>query len=130
MTPRVFFTFSICWASAICAAPPRSRALERHGLTVAFVAGGEPVPGLDLGAARPGSAAAARAGDSGFGSSSMTAGADRRCLARRRRAALLSAFERCAPEVVLIELYPFGRRPFRFELRPLLDAAAGGDRGR
>jgi predicted glycosyltransferase len=37
---------------------------------------------------------------------------------------LLSVFERYAPAAVLIELYPFGRRPFRFELLPLLEAAA------
>src|SRR6185437_5975515 len=76
-----------------------TRALERHGLTVAFVAGGEPVSGLDLGGAELVQLPPARAGDSGFGSIVDAAG-------------------------LPIELYPFGRRPFRFELQPLLDAAA------
>src|SRR3990172_6515488 len=43
----------------------------------------------------------------------------------RRRALLLDAFARADPRVVLIELYPFGRRAFRFELSPLLEAAIG-----
>jgi predicted glycosyltransferase len=102
-----------------------TRALERQGLAVAFVAGGEPVPGLDLGGAEMISLPPARAGDSGFNS---IVDADGRPIddawRERRRSALLAAFERTAPAAVLIELYPFGRRPFRFELRPLLDAAA------
>ena len=89
------------------------------------MAGGEPVPGLDLGGADVIQLPPARAGDSGFGSIVDAAGRPIDDAWRdRRRAALLAAFERWAPEVVLIELYPFGRRPFRFELRPLLDAAA------
>src|SRR5262245_33277806 len=102
-----------------------TRALERHGLAVAFVAGGEPVPGLDLGGAAVIPLPPARAGDSGFNS---IVDADGRPIddawRARRRSALLAAFEQTAPEAVLIELYPFGRRPFRFELRPLLEAAA------
>ncbi len=88
------------------------------------MAGGEPVPGLDLGGADVIQLPPARAGDSGFGSIVDDAGRPIDDVWReRRRATLLAAFERCAPEVVLIELYPFGRRPFRFELQPLLDAA-------
>jgi predicted glycosyltransferase len=102
-----------------------TRALERRGLTVAFVAGGEPVPELDLGGAELVQLPPARAGDSGFASIVDAAGRPIDDAWRdRRRAALMSAFERWPPEVVLIELYPFGRRPFRFELRPLLEAAA------
>ena len=41
----------------------------------------------------------------------------------RRKAALLEVFETVEPAVVVIELYPFGRRQLRFELDPLLDAA-------
>lgn len=43
----------------------------------------------------------------------------------RRCAALLQAFETSDADVVLIETFPFGRWPFRFELLPLLDAAKG-----
>lgn len=40
-----------------------------------------------------------------------------------RRDALLGVLRDIVPEVLLIELYPFGRRQFAFELQPLLDAA-------
>ncbi len=40
---------------------------------------------------------------------------------KARRAALLDLYRRTDPAVVLIELFPFGRRQFRFELLPLLE---------
>lgn len=43
----------------------------------------------------------------------------------RRRAAILDALDQAAPQVVLVEMYPFGRRKFEVELLPLLDAVAG-----
>lgn len=42
----------------------------------------------------------------------------------RRRTIVLATYEAVAPHVVLVELYPFGRRKFEFELLPLLDAVA------
>jgi predicted glycosyltransferase len=44
------------------------------------------------------------------------------CAERRRL--ILDALDDTAPAVVLIEMYPFGRRKFEFELLPLLDAVA------
>jgi predicted glycosyltransferase len=41
----------------------------------------------------------------------------------RRKETLLAAFDRFAPDVLLIELFPFGRWKFNFELSPLLDRA-------
>jgi predicted glycosyltransferase len=41
----------------------------------------------------------------------------------RRKESLLAAFERFSPDVLLIELFPFGRWKFNFELLPLLDRA-------
>ena len=40
-----------------------------------------------------------------------------------RRDSLLRLFAELEPDVVLIELFPFGRRQFAFELLPLLEAA-------
>jgi predicted glycosyltransferase len=40
-----------------------------------------------------------------------------------RRESMLEAFERFAPDVLLVELFPFGRWKFNFELLPLLDRA-------
>ena len=39
----------------------------------------------------------------------------------RRRGLLLAAFEAAAPDAVLFETFPFGRRSLRFELVPLLE---------
>ena len=39
----------------------------------------------------------------------------------RRRTLLLAAFEAAAPDAVLFETFPFGRRALRFELVPLLE---------
>ena len=44
---------------------------------------------------------------------------------RKRREALLAAYREVDPQVLLIELFPFGRRQMRFELLPLLDTAIG-----
>ncbi|HEX9994552.1 MAG TPA: glycosyltransferase [Acidimicrobiales bacterium] len=41
-----------------------------------------------------------------------------------RRDLVLRTYRDTAPAVVLVELYPFGRRKFEFELLPLLDAVA------
>jgi predicted glycosyltransferase len=44
-------------------------------------------------------------------------------LRHERRTALLAAFAAAAPDAVLIEAFPFGRRAFRFELDALICAA-------
>jgi predicted glycosyltransferase len=44
---------------------------------------------------------------------------------RMRAAALLAAWRAADPDVMVLELFPFGRRQMRFELLPLLDAAIG-----
>src|SRR6185437_5536233 len=41
----------------------------------------------------------------------------------RRRSLVLAAYAALRPQALLIESFPFGRRAFRFELLPLLDAA-------
>jgi predicted glycosyltransferase len=46
---------------------------------------------------------------------------------RQRRDRLRRIAEEVAPDVLLIELYPFGRNGFSFELLPLLEAIRGGD---
>ncbi len=43
----------------------------------------------------------------------------------RRRQIILDTFDRVKPDVVLIELFPFGRKKFAGELVPLLEKAAG-----
>jgi predicted glycosyltransferase len=111
-----------------------ARALVAAGADVTFVSGGEPVPQIDLGGARLVQLPPARAADSGF---STIVDADGRPIddawKERRRQQLLGLFAACRPDILLIEMYPFGRRPFRFELKPLLAAAmarAGTSDGR
>lgn len=46
-----------------------------------------------------------------------------------RRALLCALFEKGAPDLFLVELYPFGRKRFGFELLPLLEGVKRGDYG-
>jgi len=49
---------------------------------------------------------------------------------RERKDILFSLFEKHQPDVFMIELYPFGRTKFGFELRPLLNGIRQGRFGR
>jgi len=105
-------------AAALC------RGFERAGLRVTVVLGGPPVDLADFGGATIVQLPTARTADTGF---SAILDEDGRPIddAWRdgRRARLLAIYERTRPAVLLVELFPFGRRQFRFELLPLLEAA-------
>ncbi|GFK93294.1 hypothetical protein NNJEOMEG_01125 [Fundidesulfovibrio magnetotacticus] len=62
--------------------------------------------------------------------SRLLAGDDPEALKAARRTRLLDILERERPDVLLVELYPFGRRAFEFELLPALEAARAGAFGR
>jgi predicted glycosyltransferase len=99
--------------------------MAREGFAVTLVSGGEPLPELASAAARHiVQLAPIRAPDASFRN---LVGADGRpvddALRALRRDKLLAAFAEAAPDAVLIEAYPFGRRAFRFELEPLIAAA-------
>jgi predicted glycosyltransferase len=64
--------------------------------------------------------------DRDFKSLHATAGADLDAVRRLRRDRLGAFFESETPELFLIELYPFGRKAFRFEIDPLLQDIARG----
>lgn len=57
-------------------------------------------------------------------------GADVEEVKNARRKALLDVFARERPDAVLLELFPFGRKKFRFELEPLLAACRAATWGR
>jgi len=101
-----------------------ARASAARGCAVTVASGGRPVAGLDLGAARLAQLPPARAGDETFAQILDADGApiDDSWKARRR-AMLLDLLDRLRPRVVVIEMFPFGRRAFRFELLPLIEAA-------
>lgn len=99
-------------------------ALHRAGAEVTVVSGGLPVPGFPP----PGPAhlplPAIAAGPQGFAGLVDRDGRPIDDAFRdTRRAMLLDAFARIAPDVLLIEAWPFGRRQLRFELVPLVRAA-------
>lgn len=101
-----------------------ARGFRRAGMEVAIVSGGMPVPGLDFAGARLIQLPPLRAADETFRELVDEAGvpADE-AFHDRRREMLLAAFRAEAPDVVVTELFPFGRRQLRRELVPLLDAA-------
>lgn len=101
-----------------------SRAMCELGMDVTYVSGGFPVPSLDVGCARFVQLPAARADNMRFKTLVGERGiaVDDEWKAKRCDA-LLAVFQRCRPDVLLIETFPFGRRLLRFELLPLLEVA-------
>lgn len=55
--------------------------------------------------------------------------ADLETVKSERTARLFSILERERPDVLVVELYPFGRRSFEFELLPVLEAVRRGEFG-
>ena len=101
-----------------------ARAFHRAGLKVVFVTGGLPVEGLGLEHVEVVQLPPARSRDESF--TVILDGEDRpidEAWKAKRRALLLEVYRRCRPRVVMLELYPFGRRKMRFELDPLIEAA-------
>lgn len=89
-----------------------------------MVLGGMPVAGISFGGAERHQLPGAQSADAAF-SSIVTA--DNTPIddnwRNARCAALLDLFHAINPDTLLIEQFPFGRRQFRFELIPLLEAA-------
>ncbi|MCM2475468.1 glycosyl transferase [Rhizobium sp. CG5] len=98
-------------------------ALKDAGLDVTLVTGGSAVDGF------PGAGIAhvalppIVASNSGFSGLADLHGnpIDER-FKRDRTERLLQAYRTARPDVVIVEAFPFGRRPVRFELLPLIDA--------
>jgi predicted glycosyltransferase len=101
-----------------------AKAMDRAGLRVVLVSGGQPVPGLDIGGAALVQLPPVRARDDTF---SVLADGEGQPVDEAWKAAraarLLEIYAQTRPKVLLVEMFPFGRRQMRFELLPLLDAA-------
>jgi predicted glycosyltransferase len=101
-----------------------ARAFRRAGMEVTVVSGGHVVPGLDIADAKLIQLPPVRAADKYFkiliddDDVEIDDG-----FRARRRDLLLAAYRAEAPNVIVTELFPFGRRQLRFELTALLDAA-------
>ncbi len=100
-------------------------AIAREDITVTLVLGGEPPPwSISVRAERIVQLAPVRARDASFKELVGPGGQPiDQNLQQARREALLAAFDAAQPDAVVIEAFPFGRRAFRFELEPLLEAA-------
>jgi predicted glycosyltransferase len=95
-----------------------ARALTDAGFDVTLASGGEPVEGIPVLQLPPASS------DSSFKNLFDEYGKPvDDAWKSRRTAALLRAYDASKADVLLIELFPFGRRQMRFELIPLLEAA-------
>jgi predicted glycosyltransferase len=103
-----------------------ARGLAADGHEVAIASGGTPVPGLDLERVGLHQLPPVRSADETF--KILLDENDRPiddAWRHRRRRSLLDLFHAFRPDLLLIEMFPFGRRALRFELLPLLDAAEG-----
>jgi predicted glycosyltransferase len=121
--PRVFFYVQhLLGIGHLKRAAAIAQALVEADAQVDFVLGGAPVAGIAPVGARVVQLPPAIASDAQFTNLLDERGnkVDERWKVKRRQA-LLDAFEQAKPDVVLLEMYPFGRRQFRFELLPLLD---------
>lgn len=105
-----------------------ARALVGH--RVILVAGGEEVA-VDLPAHVERVRLPGLSMDEGFTTlQAAMPGASIAAIQRERAAALATIFRRHRPQMFIVELFPFGRTAFGFELEPLLDAIRRGDHGR
>ncbi len=100
-------------------------ALKAAGFGVTIVMGGTPVAGFPNAGIDVVQLPPVKAGGDGFASLVDTKGKaiDENFRMERTRQ-LLSAFQQIAPDILMIEAFPFGRRAMRFELIPLLEHAA------
>ena len=101
-----------------------ARAFRRAGMDVTVVSGGHDVPGLDIADAKLIQLPPVRAADRYFkilideNDNEIDDG-----FRDRRRDLLLQAYAAEMPDVILTELFPFGRRQLRGELTALLETA-------
>jgi len=101
------------------------RALDAAGVTVVLVSGGLPVRGLDIGSARLVQLPPLKSRDEHFSSLVDDKGeAIDEAWKAVRAAQLLDVFRAARPRLLVTEMFPLGRRQMRFELLPLLEAAA------
>ena len=125
-SPRVFFYVQhLLGIGHLARASRIASAMAKDGCQVTIVTGGVPVsgfPGPDVTSVVLPPVVASSAGFSGLADQSGNAVGEKFLSARRNL--LLEAFRTAAPDVVIIEAFPFGRRQMRFELLPLLEAIA------
>lgn len=127
MTGRVlFYVQHLLGIGHLKRASAISDAMVAEGLGVTIAFGGRPVPGVRFSGA--GLHQLPPAGIFGRDFAILVDEEGRavdEAWRRRRLADLLKLAEAVRPEILLFELFPFGRRQFRFELLPLLKRVRG-----
>jgi predicted glycosyltransferase len=124
--PRVlFYVQHLLGIGHLARASRIADALVAHGFGVTIVSGGGAVPGFPGNDIELIELPPIRSRDNAFSALVDEAGrsVDKR-LMDERAARLLAVFRDVAPDVLMIEAFPFGRRQMRFELVPLLEAAS------
>jgi len=103
-----------------------AKGLSENGMDVVVVLGGMPVKTVDFGGAMCLQLPPCRSLDASFSAIVNERGhVIDDSWKQTRRDKLLGIFDDIKPDVLIIELFPFGRRAFRFELLPLLAHARG-----
>lgn len=130
MTRRVlFYVQHLLGVGHVMRAATIARNMCAADLDVTVVLGGSKVLVADFGPARIVRLAPVRSDGSNFKILLDENGVEiDDTFKNRRRDELLHAYETLKPDVVLVELFPFGRRQLRFELMPLLEAARGNSK--
>lgn len=101
-----------------------AKSLAHDGMAVVLASGGEPIAGLDIGAARLEQLPALRTAPGDMRTLIDTDGRpvdDAFKIVRTQQ--LLASYRAFQPDILVVEMFPFGRRQMRFELLPLLEAA-------
>jgi predicted glycosyltransferase len=123
--PVLFWVQHLLGSGHLKRAATLARAMSARGLRVVIASGGTPAPWLVPDDVELVQLPPVRASDVAF--TSLLDEHDRPIDDRfraLRREALLALFRELRPRVLVTEMFPFGRRAFRFELVPLLEAAA------
>ena len=123
--PVLFWVQHLLGSGHLRRAATLARAIAARGLRVVVASGGTPAPGLVPDGGERVQLPPVRASDLNF--TTLLDEHDRPLDDRfrgLRRDRLLALFEELRPRVVVSEMFPFGRRAFRFELVPLLETAA------
>jgi len=125
MTARVFYYVQhLLGVGHLKRASLIAKAMAAHGLEVWVALGGPDVEGIAFDGCARILLPPVHAADASFKVLLDADGVPIDDVWRDNRAArLLAEFAAVEPDIVLIEMFPFGRRQFRFELMPLLAAA-------
>jgi len=125
----MFYCQSVLGMGHLIRSAEIARGLADNGFEVSFLNGGETAGGLEL----PSSIAVVNLppikSDAEFREIRAADGSrDLEEIKEERRRRILAEFARFRPQVLIIELFPFGRRKFAFELIPLLERISAGGR--